>query len=67
MKKTEFKIGETLQLGLLTLKCVKADYTYSRCEQCFLSDCCQCMDIAGNCRYNNREDKTDVIFKLVED
>lgn len=67
MKKTEFKIGETFSVGLLTLKCIKVNDKHKKCEQCFLAECWQCMDIAGNCMTTTREDKNEVIFVEVEE
>lgn len=55
--KKEFQIGEVFPLGLLRLKCVKADDTYKQCDQCFLGECWQCSDIAGDCMSSIREDK----------
>lgn len=66
MGKKEFKIGEEFQLGLLRLKCVKADDTYKQCDQCFLGECWQCSDIAGDCMSSIREDKQNVVFVKVD-
>lgn len=67
MKKKEFKIGEEFQLGLLRLKCIKTDDTYKQCDQCFLGECWQCSDIAGDCMSSIREDKQNVVFVKVDD
>lgn len=65
--KKEFKIGEVFPLGLLKLKCVKVDDPHKQCDQCFLGECWQCSDIAGDCMSSIREDKQDVIFVKVEE
>lgn len=71
--KKEFAIGETFQYGLAKLKCVKAPCKgrYDSCSQCiFYDDCqevCSIPYFIGNCYKTQREDKTDVIFKKVED
>lgn len=68
MAKTEYKVGEVFQCGLVKLKCVKAEGTI--CEGCFLYDICdfysQCNALIGCCD-TSREDKADVIFVKVED
>lgn len=69
MTKKEFKIGEVFQCGLAKLRCEKAE-TEERCLQCSLyndlEDVC-CGFRVGSCDGEDREDHTDVIFKLVEE
>lgn len=66
MKKKEFKIGETFQCGLVKLKCIEA-YD-STCKGCYFEDIfeTQCQSFIGNCGMIDRDDKKDVIFKLVK-
>lgn len=67
MKKKEFKVDEVFQCGLVKLKVEKqTDY----CEGCAFRDFGFCGDIhefSGSCNGIEREDKTDVIFKKVEE
>lgn len=70
MDRSEFKIGEVFQCGVVTLECIKRKSNYSHCEGCFFSDYGQCMDhkhVTGHCASVYREDKTDVIFIKVEE
>lgn len=69
MEKKEFKVGEVFQYGLAKLRCEKAEIK-DRCLQCSLYNdleyiCCGFR--VGNCDGSKREDKTDVVFKLVEE
>lgn len=70
MAKTEFKVGEVFQCGLVKLKCVKSEKLTS-CNGCFCSakdePCKANVRIFGKCDARSREDKTDVIFKKVEE
>lgn len=71
--KKEFKVGEIFQCGLVKLKVEKANYGGwgSRCNdcefQCLSCDFYSYEDYLGECKADLREDKTDVIFKKVED
>lgn len=69
MPKTEFKIGETFQCGLVKLKCeIKRD---SCCGGCFFNspmyECENNEYFIGSCLSKRRNDNTDVIFVKVED
>ena len=64
MAKTEYKVGETFQFGLKTLKCVEAE---KNCEGCILTDIENCNEFVGSCYPNTREDHKDVIFIEVEE
>lgn len=69
MSKTEFKIGEVFQCGLVKLRCVKAT---NLCDGCVFYNgdplTKDCSYIAlGNCGSCYRKDKTNVIFKKVEE
>lgn len=69
MAKTEFKIGEIFQFGLIKLKCVEYKGIHP-CEECFFH--CKCLRaltkiLVGCCDKYRREDKTDVIFVKVEE
>lgn len=68
MAKTEFKVGETFQCGLIKLKCVKM----KDCEKCYFEDYCilglkQSKSIHGECLAEKRFDKKDVVFIKVKD
>lgn len=71
MEKEEFKVGEVFQYGLAKLRCEKSGIKDTdRCLQCDLYDdwegtCCGFW--SGNCDRREREDKTDVVFKKVEE
>lgn len=70
MKKTEFKIGETFQCGLIKLKVEESRGESSCCDGCFFHFRCFKAStgvISGSCARTDREDKTDVIFVKVED
>lgn len=70
MPKTEFKIGETFQCGLIKLRCEESQIIGSCCEGCFFHFCCfkeTTGNIAGPCARTHRKDKTDVIFVKVEE
>lgn len=67
MAKKEFKIGETFQCGLVTLKCTK---NTNACEGCFFDypyGCGKDNDTIGSCLQEERVDKTSVIFAKVDD
>lgn len=70
--KTEFKIGEEFQCGLVRLKCIEAKISNS-CIGCFFGDVYECDDeVSGNCGFNEirskiRSDKKNVIFVKVEE
>ena len=68
MEKTEFKVGDVFQCGLIKFKCVG---NRNGCIGCYMykfsNSCEEFGDIIGNCMAENREDKTDVIFVKVED
>lgn len=71
MAKTEYKVGETFQFGLETLKRVEG----TSCERCMLdsdiwnSFCFHDYHIehAGPCVMKDRKDQTAVIFIEVEE
>lgn len=67
MSKTEFKIGEVFQCGLVKLRCVKATNLCDGCVFYFYNEDPlkkDCSYIAlGNCVSCYRKDKTNVIFK----
>ena len=68
MAKTEFKVGETFQLGLVKVRVVKDD-VYS-CSKCIFNGTKLCGNIyplTGSCFSDRREDGQDVIFVKVED
>ena len=59
--KTEFKIGEELQFGLIKLKCVESD---NECDGCFLDvfiDLNIC-HLIGKCSRSSRSDGNSVKF-----
>lgn len=61
MAKTEYKVGETFQFGLKTLKCVH-DKIYE-CENCALRSVDNnCEHFVGPCTANSRTDGLAVIF-----
>lgn len=71
MAKKEYKVGETFQFGLKTLKCVEGD----RCSECAFSNelwdqfCLNKIHVEyiGPCVKKDREDRTGVIFIEVEE
>lgn len=66
MKKKEYKIGETFQFGLKTLKCVEA---VEGCYGCALRDI-ECIDLdtfIGTCTSIGRSDNEQVIFIEVKE
>lgn len=71
MAKTEYKVGETFQFGLKTLKCVEREW--STCDNCFLQlfseNRCRFLNdhVVGHCSKFFREDKKSVIFIEVEE
>nr|DAS27142.1 MAG TPA: hypothetical protein [Caudoviricetes sp.] len=71
MEKTEYKVGETFQFGLKTLKCVEGNGNY--CANCFLQQfaeygCDFLIDyVVGYCSKLLRTDDNDVIFIEVEE
>ena len=71
MAKTEYKVGETFQFGLKTLKCVEQDW--GTCDNCFLqlfseNGCGFLNDhVVGHCSKFFREDDNSVIFIEVEE
>lgn len=67
MKKKEFKVDEVFQCGLVKLKVEKQT---DHCEGCAFRDfafCGEICEFSGSCNGIEREDKTDVIFKKVEE
>lgn len=64
MPKTEFKVGEVFQLGLINIKVEEA--VQVRCEECFVSTmkgtCGDYRDLVGSCLERNRQDKRNVVF-----
>lgn len=69
-KKTEFKIGEEFQFGLIKLKCIKEPGNDNPCQGCYFNNnfgsLCH-LDVAGNCCKLDRTDKTGVIFVEVNE
>lgn len=71
MKKKEFKVGEKINLGFLTLVVENGDGV--NCNKCFFSRICnqKCendvIEMVGGCVPSERNDKTDVIFVEVEE
>ena len=68
MSKTEFKVGETFQLGLVKVRVVKEDV--NSCSKCIFNGTILCGNIyslTGSCFSDKREDRQDVIFVKVED
>lgn len=65
MEKREYKIGETFQCGITTLKCVK-EINNRGCNGCFFEElctrACSISRLVGNCSCGEREDEEDVIF-----
>ena len=57
-----YKIGDKIPFGRLTLKVVKSD----DCSKCIFDGICDNGDLTleafGSCSSKEREDKTDVIF-----
>lgn len=72
MKKKEFKIGDEFDLGLMKIR-VENRYDKMGCRECFFYEfCCDVEEVfryatIGACDGREREDKTDVVFKLVEE
>lgn len=67
MPKTEFKIGETFQCGLVKLKCVG---NIEGCRECYFDQeepCFAHVSLVGHCDSLSRKDNTDVIFVKVEE
>lgn len=64
MAKTEYKVGETFQFGLKTLKCVEG---YDNCVGCAIASLIDCHKFIGECSAHLREDFRDVIFIEVEE
>lgn len=71
MKKKEFKVGEVFKHNFYKLKCVKSKM--GMCDGCFFDNGIRCTqseneykDI-GSCYFEDRDDKTDVIFVKVEE
>lgn len=67
MAKTEYKVGDVFQCGLVKLKVEEANM--GSCEGCYLDylGCYgQLRDIVGLCD-NSRKDESNVIFVKVED
>lgn len=68
MKKTEFKVGETFQCGLVKLKVEEEINGCVGCVFIGVGEACKIAGLlAGNCIAGKREDGTDVIFVKVED
>ena len=71
MAKTEFKVGETFQLGLIKLRAKKTGKGVNPCRRCFISeltsDCRVFKHVIGECIGLKREDRIDVIFVKVEE
>ena len=62
-KKTEFKINDIFQFGIIQLKCIKSDDGY--CHGCKFENFQSCEDIisfTGPCSDVKRKDGIDVIF-----
>lgn len=68
MAKTEYKVGETFQFGLKTLKCVDIEDRW--CYNCVFKNM-RCMVIVnkftGPCAAISREDRKSVSFIEVEE
>lgn len=60
----EYKVGEVFQFGRIKLKCVEAT---NNCTKCFLSDFLSCMECIGECSWNKRTDRKNVIFIEVKE
>lgn len=71
MAKTEFKVGEVFQCGMVKLRVEMADEnSLFPCSTCFFSGSCYIDRIEkaiGSCEWEKREDQTDVIFVKVDD
>lgn len=68
MKKKEYSIGDTFQLGFVKLRVVKDDK--NSCLKCFFNRTLLCGNVrqmVGSCFDNEREDGTNVIFVEVEE
>lgn len=68
MEKKEFKVGEVFQCGLVKL--IVKNGIKSKCNGCVFCEKENCNSIrflVGDCDSRFREDKTDVIFKKVEE
>ncbi len=70
--KKEYAIGETVQMGLVTLVCVEDedDMGCKECQFCDIWKSIGCEFISnyfvGNCAKESRTDNKDVIFRLKE-
>lgn len=60
----EYKVGEVFPFGKIKLKCVEAT---SNCTGCFLSSFAYCTWCTGECSWNKRTDRKDVIFIEVKE
>ena len=68
MEKTEYKVGEVFQCGLVKLKVVQGNE--DECEKCFFDKLCAYKMtelITGDCCSRKRQDNNDVYFVKVED
>lgn len=70
MPKTEFKIGETFQCGLVKLRVEHGIDNNVACEGCYFDTeepCLADVRFIGPCDYISRKDKQNVIFVKVEE
>lgn len=64
----EYKIGEVFQFGKKKLKCVEASHNCAGCFlSSFLSSFVYCTWCTGECSWNKRTDRKDVIFVEVKE
>lgn len=69
MDRSEFKVGEVFQCGLIKVKVVESTLS-GCCDGCLFHFNCirtTTRDIAGPCSRTEREDRTDVIFVKMEE
>ena len=62
----ERKIGEVFEYHGILLKVVKQEFYRNSCEGCYFYGfmfCARNDEMIGDCLYQNRKDKTNVIFK----
>ena len=70
MPKTEFKIGETFQCGLVKLRVEHGIDNKVACEGCFFDtedSCNAVLKLIGHCDPMSRKDEQNVIFVKVEE
>ncbi len=64
----ECKIGQEIQVGFTTLKCIENNSNSHDCGGCWLYDAVDgtyCRNVVGECVNIRRTDKKNVIYKKV--